>query len=1126
MATDKKKNYKLKLKKYPNGGKVKPIIVTDPNDPRLKAYDDSLKYHNSIYKSIPDYNENTDLVTHESAGFKTPKNKKNNPIGLALNLKDSFRTNEKGENIRESYLEVYKKPVQPVVYQAPVTKPTQQPTKPLPFKAKYNMPDTSATPNMQGEYPLRTFYQGTNTQREADSIEDVKGLERIKLQEYMRNNPKKKLKNGGLVKYINGGQPGSQQPVDMGLTDGSQSSQQMLPPVDPMSAIMFVGNTVQQYEQNKQRHKQYKKDVSAFEQLKFTDPNSYYEQALNRGNNADISDPYGLILKAQKKQLEFGRDLGYAKDYNALGFAPYETSTQKSLFKLGGYYNMGGMDEDYATAEVEGNEHAVDPNGTGIQFEGPNHENGGIPVNLEPGTKVFSKRLKDVNGKSFAQNADRLSKKLTKAIKKFDEYPNSSAIENSIAILETQRDEVFNRQEDMKMLKSINQAKKMFKNGGLAMYLAGGEEPKVSDADVEEFKTNQKTFSFVPNNLIKNRLSNNPSVQEMSPEYTSDEEFEGVNFYTPSKQEKSVVTAPTPKSKPVTKSAAPTKPISYNKPIVNKPIINTPAVKPQPVNKPVNTQEKSLPSDVNSLLTQKKQNPNWKTFNGNYSIYSKENSTFYLFDKNHKLVDSIIGGRGADKGDHTNNVEYVNGKWITPKNSKTTPTGSYAINEQTRTPEEGIGKKSYGFSKKGNTELSLHDVYGKGIDNSVYNSRNTILNDPKVKEKLMSYGCINLPTGFLDKNDDYINTGDSLFITPEPMKQIKKSKKLSKGGLVKYALGGPFEDEFSQEELPRGLGAINPKTGIPYTREEVEAAYGVVPQSNAPLQVTPKRPTGFNFLPTGAPTPTLTQPNQVPSSRAAGPKFDYLTDETPAGATPAQTAKFMAGDTPKGYKVDINSALPYAGSLANILMKNPKVPNYSKMPKTTIDRSGLNLMPSKFDINPQLEKSQADVRALEESVNKNISSGSGRFAASLAAKVANMRNRNELYGQKFNVENQYKGDKARLLTQLNSQQAGMDMNVNQFNTGLVNEQLENEYNRRVGNLGLTRQGFVDAAGVKQNQNRDAQLTEADIQKIRIIAQRYGSGVLKRMFDKMVASGQMTKEQADAYQAQAEADPNG
>lgn len=472
----------------------------------------------------------------------------------------------------------------------------------------------------------------------------------------------------------------------------------------------------------------------------------------------------------EQKNFQLASDaIGQANNYGASGFAPYETSTQKSLFKLGGYYNMGGMDEDYASAEVEGNEHAVDPNGTGIQFEGPNHENGGIPVDLEPGTKVFSKRLKDTNGKSFAQNADRLSKKLTKATKKLDEYPNSSAIENSIAILETQRDEVFNRQEDMKITK---QAKKIMKNGGLVRYFNGGKEP-----------------------------------------------------------------------------------------------------------------------------------------------------------------------------------EYLNEEY-----------------------------------------LDLEDV-----------------------------------------------------------------------------------------EVP---GRLTPK--------------------------------GLTPIPLNTETPNLILPNQVPSSKAAGPKFDYFTEETPAGATPTQTAKFMAGETPKGYKVDLNTALPYAGSMANILMKNPKVPTYSKMPKTTIDRSGLNLMPSKFDINPQLEKSQADVRALEESVNRNISSGSGRFAASLAAKVANMRNRNELYGQKFNVENQYKGDKARLLTQLNSQQAGMDMNVNQVNTGLVNEQLENEYNRRTGNLGLTRQGLVGAAEVKQNQNRDAQLTEADIQKVRIISQRYGSGVLKRMFDKMVASGQMSKEEADAY----------
>jgi len=954
-----------------------PIIVNNPNDPRLKAYNDSNELYNksrvSVRKLIDrgytpstrfhdgeNWDQNPNLLPsrgikplsnlfYDLTGENYIKYKSKgelNPTDREVygGFKGDLGEDEKGKmsGLRKVGVGKFPKPIQPVVYQKPkpkvkpapvntvitpavqpitkptqqptkpnqsVTKPTQQPTKPLPFKAKYNTPDTSATPNMQGEYPLRTFYQGTNTQREADSIEDVKGLERIKLQEYMRNNPKKKLKNGGLVKYINGGQPGSQQPVDMGLTDGSQSSQQMLPPVDPMSAIMFVGNTVQQYEQNKQRHKQYKKDVSAFEQLKFTDPNSYYEQALNRGNNADISDPYGLILKAQKKQLEFGRDLGYAKDYNALGFAPYETSTQKSLFKLGGYYNMGGMDEDYATAEVEGNEHAVDPNGTGIQFEGPNHENGGIPVNLEPGTKVFSKRLKDVNGKSFAQNADRLSKKLTKAIKKFDEYPNSSAIENSIAILETQRDEVFNRQEDMKVTK---QAKNLLKYGGLIKYLNGGVEPEEDPRKtILELRQTKYGIPYT-----------DKDINDLSAIYNGKGIGAGIE----------------------------------------------------------------LDAQSDAMMSRMK---------------SKKDLEWHYQDMLNKI---------KEEGEYSPSLK-----------------GKYG------------DKNTFGKQLRIKTPLSKEEFY------------KMINEDDKQFE--------------IDRFNNYYE--DSYFKPLDEYQNVKRTykKQFSKGGLVKYAFGDEIPDILKEYITPQDT--------------EVQT-----------------------------------------------PAFNYLTDETPSGATPAQTAKFMAGDTPKGYKVDINSALPYAGSLANILMKNPKVPNYSKMPKTTIDRSGLNLMPSKFDINPQLEKSQADVRALEESVNKNISSGSGRFAASLAAKVANMRNRNELYGQKFNVENQYKGDKARLLTQLNSQQAGMDMNVNQFNTGLVNEQLENEYNRRVGNLGLTRQGFVDAAGVKQNQNRDAQLTEADIQKVRIIAQRYGSGVLKRMFDKMVASGQMTKEQADAYQAQAEADPNG
>jgi hypothetical protein len=178
-----------------------------------------------------------------------------------------------------------------------------------------------------------------------------------------------------------------------------------------------------------------------------------------------------------------------------------------------------------------------------------------------------------------------------------------------------------------------------------------------------------------------------------------------------------------------------------------------------------------LPSDALQVLEEKSKNPAWASFKGKYSIYSKENSTLYLFDNNHKLVDQIVAGRGMAKGDFPNTADaHKSAK--SNKLKATTPAGSYAIwEERKNSPKSGYGNKTYiyGQPNEAGTATALHDAWGKGNDDEEYARRMAILNDPKIKQKLFSYGCINIPTGWLDKNDANINVGDSVFITPEPM---------------------------------------------------------------------------------------------------------------------------------------------------------------------------------------------------------------------------------------------------------------------------------------------------------------------------------------------------------------------
>jgi len=120
----------LKAPMYASGGGVKPIYVTSKNDPRLKAYNDSL----SLYK------ENFNQLRSEKLDF-TPKFLKRIPFNIKndnMYAKDFFERNDMWdrrsqgevypEKIKPIYFDInqigdqtqhsayYKKPVQPIIY--------------------------------------------------------------------------------------------------------------------------------------------------------------------------------------------------------------------------------------------------------------------------------------------------------------------------------------------------------------------------------------------------------------------------------------------------------------------------------------------------------------------------------------------------------------------------------------------------------------------------------------------------------------------------------------------------------------------------------------------------------------------------------------------------------------------------------------------------------------------------------------------------------------------------------------------------------------------------------------------------------------------------------------------------
>ena len=70
--------------------------------------------------------------------------------------------------------------------------------------------------------------------------------------------------------------------------------------------------------------------------------------------------------------------------------------------------------------EVEGNEVGELPNGQMMQFNGPSHENGGIPVSLPEGTGIYSDRV-SIDGKTMAKRKVQRERTKTNLEKKISE---------------------------------------------------------------------------------------------------------------------------------------------------------------------------------------------------------------------------------------------------------------------------------------------------------------------------------------------------------------------------------------------------------------------------------------------------------------------------------------------------------------------------------------------------------------------------------------------------------------------------------------------------------------------------------------------------------------------------------
>lgn len=180
-----------------------PIIVNDPNDPKIKAYQDSLQV----------YNSSKFVKEHPLTGKYVPGKEDVKQMNINIDKKNINKYKPKLETTNTGYYYNYKKPVQPVEYrkqepkkepvvEKPVEKPTQKvvekPVPPKPMNKYEGRPFYAPGAGVGGSSPLVGFIddrKGDTTYIQPEDYErfavDPRGRKYIE--------SKKKLKSGGSV---------------------------------------------------------------------------------------------------------------------------------------------------------------------------------------------------------------------------------------------------------------------------------------------------------------------------------------------------------------------------------------------------------------------------------------------------------------------------------------------------------------------------------------------------------------------------------------------------------------------------------------------------------------------------------------------------------------------------------------------------------------------------------------------------------------------------------------------------------------------------------------------------------------------------------------------------------------
>ena len=201
-----------------------------------------------------------------------------------------------------------------------------------------------------------------------------------------------------------------------------------------------------------------------------------YATATNMGSNPQIITPdvYQNALKQFPNQIGYGPVTGDLNTTFENRLIPQAAQPIKPGMQQA-FPNGGTIKEDDVNynAQLEKQEVFQEPDGTTEQVEAPSHQNGGINLNLEQGTRVYSDRLKSKNGITFAKEAEAFK---TNKFEKTLEDNKADQLKKKTAQLMLEKnkralDRIFEEQEAQK---DDNFANDVFAFGGTMMYKDGG----------------------------------------------------------------------------------------------------------------------------------------------------------------------------------------------------------------------------------------------------------------------------------------------------------------------------------------------------------------------------------------------------------------------------------------------------------------------------------------------------------------------------------------------------------------------------------------------------------------------------------------------------------------------------